>query len=322
MQLSDATKEERKQLFIEQALLIHGKKFDYSKVKWVNARSPVTLLCREHGPWLASPSSHIHRKSGCPSCAGNARYTEKSLLQRLREDGRYTKYRVVSFAGVNSIIEARCTDHGTFQQLFNNHRTGAGCPACAVNATTDADEFLRRSKAVHGSRYDYSRVKYKGTKTAVCIRCPDHGDFWQRPEVHWRGAGCHTCAYKYKKVRIKGRDFWLQGYEHHGIRWIIENTSVKLAEIQESRNPDYRKRPPHIRYVCPTTGKTRTYFPDLWIPARNIVVEVKSLYTLGAPGTPERKVNEVKKQAVLAAGHKYRLLVFDAHGQRVTSVRA
>ena len=39
------TKEE----FIKEAIMVHGNKYDYSKVVYVNCRNKVNILCREHG---------------------------------------------------------------------------------------------------------------------------------------------------------------------------------------------------------------------------------------------------------------------------------
>ena len=29
--------------------------------------------------------------------------------------------------------------------------------------------------------------------TPICIICPEHGEFWQKPSVHIRYAGCQKC---------------------------------------------------------------------------------------------------------------------------------
>lgn len=54
-------------------------------------------------------------------------------------------------------------------------------------------QFIAEAKAVHGDKYDYSKVEYKTNKDKVCIICPIHGEFWQRPADHLRGNGCTKC---------------------------------------------------------------------------------------------------------------------------------
>ena len=36
--------------------------------------------------------------------------------------------------------------------------------------------FIERAKAIHGDKYDYSKVQYTGVRNKVIIICPDHGE--------------------------------------------------------------------------------------------------------------------------------------------------
>lgn len=60
-------------------------------------------------------------------------------------------------------------------------------------ATTE--EFIAAAEAIHGDRYDYSLVDYKGRHVHVTIKCPEHGPFIQKPVYHTlRQSGCPECA--------------------------------------------------------------------------------------------------------------------------------
>lgn len=63
--------------------------------------------------------------------------------------------------------------------------------------------FIEKALKVHGSKYDYSKVKYIDAKTKVCIICLEHGDFWQLPNNHVNGQGCPICG-RHKKKNIFG----------------------------------------------------------------------------------------------------------------------
>lgn len=52
------------------------------------------------------------------------------------------------------------------------------------------DEFIERSRSVHGNKYDYSKVEYKGKEQKVLIICSEHGEFWQLAGNHLTGRGC------------------------------------------------------------------------------------------------------------------------------------
>ena len=58
-----------------------------------------------------------------------------------------------------------------------------------------SNEFIEKSKQVHGNKYDYSKVDYINTHTKVCIICPEHGEFWITPNNHLRCHGCKSCGY-------------------------------------------------------------------------------------------------------------------------------
>lgn len=53
--------------FISKAKLIHGNKYDYSKVQYINAKTPVTITCKKHGDFSQTPSNHL-LSCGCPRC--------------------------------------------------------------------------------------------------------------------------------------------------------------------------------------------------------------------------------------------------------------
>lgn len=61
-------------------------------------------------------------------------------------------------------------------------------------AKLTTEEFIKKAQAVHGDRYDYSKVEYVNAQTKVCIICHKHGEFLQRPTNHISGHGCNKCA--------------------------------------------------------------------------------------------------------------------------------
>ena len=46
----------------------YGNIYDYSKVKYVNNKTKVTLICPEHGEFSLRPDKMINRLDGCPYC--------------------------------------------------------------------------------------------------------------------------------------------------------------------------------------------------------------------------------------------------------------
>ena len=53
--------------FIQKAKAVHGDKYDYSHVVYVNSRTKVCIICPKHGEFLQTPDSHL-RGHGCSKC--------------------------------------------------------------------------------------------------------------------------------------------------------------------------------------------------------------------------------------------------------------
>lgn len=71
--------------------------------------------------------------------------------------------------------------------------------------TTTTSEFIENARAIHGDKYDYSKVNYEGARVEVCIGCPIHGFFHQKPTNHLSGNGCAKCALDGQKRLVFGK---------------------------------------------------------------------------------------------------------------------
>lgn len=47
--MNNSTRKLTTKEFIEKAKLIHGTRYDYSKVNYINNKTPVNIICKEHG---------------------------------------------------------------------------------------------------------------------------------------------------------------------------------------------------------------------------------------------------------------------------------
>ena len=55
--------------FIKKANIKFKNFFNYSKVNYTNATTPIIITCPIHGDFWQTPQSHLHSTYGCPSCA-------------------------------------------------------------------------------------------------------------------------------------------------------------------------------------------------------------------------------------------------------------
>lgn len=102
------------------------------------------------------------------------------------------------YAGMNQKVEFVCHVHGKVRMDAKNLMNGKECQLCAFAARKGKTritkkKMLEKFSAAHGGRYDYSRSDYRGQSTPVTIICKTHGEFQQKPEYHWNGAGCPAC---------------------------------------------------------------------------------------------------------------------------------
>lgn len=105
------------------------------------------------------------------------------------------------------------------------------------------EEFIQKAKAVHGDKYDYSKVEYVNSKTKVCIICPEHGEFQQAPYRHLRGYGCHVCGKEQRTT--KSRQKLSQDEVLNRISSKLEGTPYELVlpfKYQADRNTRIKLR--------------------------------------------------------------------------------
>jgi hypothetical protein len=79
-----------------------------------------------------------------------------------------------------------------------------------------SEEFIKKSKEIHGDKYDYSSVDYIDSKSKVKIICNIHGTFEQIPNSHLNKKGCSICANNIKSTKI---DFIRKSIEIHGDKY-------------------------------------------------------------------------------------------------------
>lgn len=68
------------EFYINQAKSIHKDRYDYSKVNYVNLRTPIIIICKKHGEFLQTPDNHLY-SNGCSKC----RYEKHAKGWRLSE---------------------------------------------------------------------------------------------------------------------------------------------------------------------------------------------------------------------------------------------
>ena len=223
----------KKEGFIQKAKEIHGDKYDYSKVEYINNHTKVCIICPEHGEFWQKPIHHTQGK-GCPYCGGTKKLTTKEFVEKAKQiHGDRYDYSKVDYISAETKVCIICPEHGEFWQTPHAHLNGHRCPNCFGNIKLTNEEFIKRSKQIHGDRYDYSKVDYISAETKVCIICPEHGEFWQTPHMHLSSQGCPNCNTSknskiVQKVENKLNDLKIIYEKEKTFDWLVDKSHMYL----------------------------------------------------------------------------------------------
>jgi hypothetical protein len=192
--------------FVELASSVHQDKYKYAGFCRSGRQHCVHVECPTHGRFVQNRQNHL-RGSGCEKC-GKARLAEsittaagmKFVSQASDIHGDRYNYGKTVYVSAKKKVVITCTVHGDFLQTPTGHLGGKGCMDCAVDlrakkkTTAAASVFEKKSRAVHGDKYDYSGSVYLTAKQEIEVRCPDHGSFFVTPDAHIRSrVGCNGC---------------------------------------------------------------------------------------------------------------------------------
>lgn len=258
---------------------VHGDRYDYSLVRYVNNTTKVRIICREHGEFEQTPAAHVNGQ-GCPRCVKNAPVDQAECLRRFHEvHGDEYDYSDVEYANKDKPVKIICRKHGVFLQSPANHWHGQGCPRCYGTGKLDTQEFIRRSREVHGDRYDYSQVEYVNNHTKVRIICPVHGVFEQVPMSHLKGINCPECANVGRKAPLspekmaskleKAKATWQAKYGVDNVMLVSEKVAkMEVTCLDRHGVRNYRQSPKCIeqsratnvvRYGAPSYAQSEEY---------------------------------------------------------------
>lgn len=65
--------------FISAAMLKYGDKYGYENAVYANARTKISIVCKEHGEFQQIPKDHISGHDGCPRCSAHASQGEDDV---------------------------------------------------------------------------------------------------------------------------------------------------------------------------------------------------------------------------------------------------
>jgi hypothetical protein len=225
--------------FIEKAQLVHGNKYDYSKVEYKRNDKKVCIICPEHGEFWMTPGNHLNGQ-GCRKCdvVNRTKTTEDFINDAKKIYGDKYDYSKVEYKGNKKKVCIICPEYGEFWITPNNFLRGHNCNGKHTYKLT-TKEFIKRVKKIHKNKYDYSKTEYKTIDEKVCIICPEHGEFWQRASGHLSGDGCPKCS----PSSLKDNEYFIKKAKE------VHNDRYDYSKVE------YKGNKKKVCIICPEHGE-------------------------------------------------------------------
>ena len=279
------TKEEKANIFIKKSKEKFGDRFDYSKVKYADSQTPVTLICKEHGEFNIDMYKHLYYEDGgCPLCEKEEK--ANAFIKKSKEKfGDRFDYSKVVYVNSQTPVTLICKEHGEFSVDMYRHLYSKDglCPLCNKSSVNGGNRqpllfsrggvkhlsteyIIKRCKYIYADKYDYSKIEYKGgnaTTEKIEIVCPIHGSFFKiYDNIQKRDCGCPKCA---KEKSIEKRK--LNSIVSNANKF-IEKSKEKFGERFDYSEVEYVNSQTPVILTCKEHGVRFSTMPNVHLNSR------------------------------------------------------
>ncbi len=183
--------------------------------------------------WAAILDNVLNKGSGCPKCAGNAKYTEENIKDRLKLKG--IRLIRLGLPSKRSKFMCKVCKH-TWMTFASNVIHRSGCPKCAIQKSRFTREDFDRKLEKHSVRF------IKRAKQKIIVECKKCSKKWKT--YLKRPSKCTTCYTRFGATeqeirnvfeRITGLKFpkarprWLKGRSRCPLELDGYNEKHKIA---------------------------------------------------------------------------------------------
>lgn len=144
----------------------------------------------------------------------------------------------------------------------------------------------------------YEKIK------ATCLERYGYENPMQNPEIFEKSI---KNSFRRKEfVFPSGRMVYVMGYEPFALQKLLDEGIDEDDILLGSQIPT-------IRYIHPLDGTHHVYHPDIYIPSKNLLIEVKSVYIYNR----QVVMNEAKFEATQTEGYDLEVRFFDYKGREI-----
>jgi hypothetical protein len=237
--------------FIKKARAVHGDRYDYSKVEYVDAKTDICIICKQHGEFWQRPSHHIDGR-GCKKCATEVtadklRYwTEAKCYEEASRYSEMKSFRTQSEDAYNAALK----HHWLKNYTWLSYKIDVSKPKKKRQSYTQ-DEIIERLRSIFGDRYSYEKVEYKAMKVPITLVCHEkdangveHGEFSMRPDnIFSSNQACPKC-YDDRRSRLQRKP----------VEKFIEEATKVHGGLYEYHKVVYINNKTEVCIVCPVHG--------------------------------------------------------------------
>jgi hypothetical protein len=228
---------------------------------------------------------------------------KNNILIRNKKESRNTNIYNQKFGKT----KAKIKDQSIIDSIIEEYKNGGSCVEMGLkykvthrtilNILRKHNITIRSNKEAQNHSYTKQRVINGNIKKFGVSNAMQHPDVFEKSNIN---------RFKYKTCIINEVMFdRLQGYEEQGIRYLLEKyPNITIHDIKAGRSQDL----PKIKYEYDIE---RIYFPDIYIPKINLLIEIKCEYTF----KDTIKMNLAKQKASFDAGYNHLFIVFSNDGK-------
>lgn len=202
-----------KKKFLERARLLHGYKYEYPNLNDKILLSDHIDIVFNGEIYTQKVNNHINLKR-CPEKSTKVKTTDQFIRDARLVWGEKYDYSLTEYKGSSKRIKV-IYDGVILEQKASSHLLGKS----PERNISNKENFIKKSKKIHGDKYDYSLVDFKSAEDEVIIGY--NGKFYkQKPYSHLSG---HMPDRKCLSTMKTDEDFILEASFVHDGKFIYDN---------------------------------------------------------------------------------------------------
>lgn len=141
--------------WVQQAIEIHGDRFNYTNTVYSTAKTKLKIICSIHGEQEMLPHHHL-RGTGCGICgkaqiniSNGSQLTQAAFIMRGRAISENLSFEKTVYKSKREEVVITCKIHGDYITKAEMILKGCGCPKCTVSKGEQEIEKWLISKGIN-----------------------------------------------------------------------------------------------------------------------------------------------------------------------------